>query len=223
LWAPEKAIVRDVEDRVMGGRILDIGVGGGRTIAGLTSISTNYVGIDYSAEMIRVCRSIFPQLDLRVCDARDLRMFSNEEFDFFSFNGIDCVSHDDRLRILDEVLRVLKPAGIFAFSSHNRGRKDFGAFKWVLHWNPVLVLFCNAGNLLNHSRNRRFEVHADEYSILNDSAHGYSTLTYYIQVKDQIDQLRSAGFKGRIQCYDRAGRQADLDCEDPWVYYCVQK
>jgi ubiquinone/menaquinone biosynthesis C-methylase UbiE len=219
------AIVRDVRDRIEGGRILDIGVGGGRTTAGLTSISTNYVGIDYSSEMIRICKNAFPQLDLRVCDARDLSVFSDEEFDFvfFSFNGIDLVSHDDRLRILAEVLRVLKPAGIFAFSSHNLGQRGIGAFKWVVHWNPFLVLYCNTRNLVNHSRNRRFEVHTDAYSIINDSARGYSTLTYYIRVKDQIDQLRSAGFKGRVQCYDRAGKQADVDCKDPWVYYCVQK
>jgi ubiquinone/menaquinone biosynthesis C-methylase UbiE len=152
-------------------------------------------------------------------------VFSDEEFDFvfFSFNGIDLVSHDDRLRILAEVLRVLKPAGIFAFSSHNLGQRGIGAFKWVVHWNPFLVLYCNTRNLVNHSRNRRFEVHTDAYSIINDSARGYSTLTYYIRVKDQIDQLRAAGFKGRVQCYDRAGKQADVDCKDPWVYYCVQK
>jgi ubiquinone/menaquinone biosynthesis C-methylase UbiE len=53
--------------------------------------------------------------------------FENETFDFvmFSFNGLDYLSHSDRLLALGEIRRVLKPAGLLLFSSHNAERKPF--------------------------------------------------------------------------------------------------
>jgi ubiquinone/menaquinone biosynthesis C-methylase UbiE len=54
-------------------------------------------------------------------DARSMIQFADNSFDFilFSFNGIDCVPHSDRLQILQEICRVGKPGCHFFFSSHN--------------------------------------------------------------------------------------------------------
>lgn len=72
-------------------RILDLGVGGGRTTPYLSSLSRNYVGVDYSQEMIRVCRKKFPGKRFIVLDASDLSSFEDSSFDavVFSFNGLD--------------------------------------------------------------------------------------------------------------------------------------
>ncbi|MGD0176607.1 MAG: class I SAM-dependent methyltransferase [Candidatus Bathyarchaeia archaeon] len=103
-------------------RILDLGVGGGRTTPYLSSLSKNYVGVDYSEEMIRVCRSKFPDKQFIMLDASDLSRFEDSSFDaiVFSFNGLDILHPDaKRLQCLRECHRTLSRNGILIFSSHN--------------------------------------------------------------------------------------------------------
>ena len=102
--------------------VLDIGVGGGRTTPYLSAIARRYVGVDYSQAMVEACHEGWPELDFRNCDATDLSEFSDTTFDVvvFSFNGIDNIGDDSgRARCFAEIARVLKPDGVFIFSSHN--------------------------------------------------------------------------------------------------------
>ena len=102
--------------------VLDLGVGGGRTTSYLSRVASRYVGVDYSEAMIRVCKKRFRNLDFLVADASDLSRFEDASFDgvVFPFNGLDCVVPDEkRLRCLRECSRVLRPAGVLIFSSHN--------------------------------------------------------------------------------------------------------
>jgi SAM-dependent methyltransferase len=106
-------------------RILDLGVGAGRTTRYLASISAQYVGIDIAPEMIRECKRKFPSLDIRVMNAADLEDFRDSVFDavVFSGNGIDYLYPDEeRWRCLREVFRVLRPEGLFILSVHNLGK-----------------------------------------------------------------------------------------------------
>lgn len=102
--------------------ILDVGVGGGRTTPYLSHRASRYVGVDYSDEMIRLCRDKFPQTEFRVADAADLAQFPEGSFDgvVFAFNGLDYVlPGEKRGQCLRECARVLKTGGVFIFSSHN--------------------------------------------------------------------------------------------------------
>lgn len=105
-----------------GAAILDMGVGGGRTTGHLAAHASRYVGADYSQSMVDACARRFPGLEFRHCDATDMSQFADATFDVlvFSFNGIDYINDDAaRVRCLSEVARVLKPGGVFIFSSHN--------------------------------------------------------------------------------------------------------
>jgi ubiquinone/menaquinone biosynthesis C-methylase UbiE len=102
--------------------VLDLGVGGGRTTSYLAKVASHYVGVDYSEAMIHACRQKFPGLDFLLADASDLTMFQDASFDavVFSFNGLDSVvPNEKRARCLRECWRVLRPSGVFIFSSHN--------------------------------------------------------------------------------------------------------
>lgn len=105
-----------------GAEILDMGVGGGRTTPYLAKDAKHYVGADYSEGMVNACRQRFPDLEFHHCDATDMSQFTDGAFDVvvFSFNGIDCIgTNEGRARSLAETARVLKPGGLFIFSSHN--------------------------------------------------------------------------------------------------------
>jgi ubiquinone/menaquinone biosynthesis C-methylase UbiE len=102
--------------------ILDVGVGGGRTTPYLFRKASRYVGVDYSEEMIRLCRGKFPQLEFLVADASDLSKFADRSFDaiVFAFNGLDYVlPAEKRRQCLRECERVLRAGGVLMFSSHN--------------------------------------------------------------------------------------------------------
>lgn len=117
--------------------ILDLGVGGGRTSAYLSSAAGRYVGVDYASGMIASCRKKFPHLEFEVGNAADLSSFTTSSFDaiVMAFNGMDCVTPDEsRFRALQEIARVLKPEGLLIFSSHNPR-----AILVRASWNPQRV------------------------------------------------------------------------------------
>jgi ubiquinone/menaquinone biosynthesis C-methylase UbiE len=62
--------------------MLDIGVGGGRTTKYFFPLAKEYVGIDYSPEMIQACKKKFPELRFEVADVRNLSLFGDGHFDF---------------------------------------------------------------------------------------------------------------------------------------------
>ena len=98
--------------------ILDIGVGGGRTTPRLSKGAARYAGIDYSEEMIRICRGKFPKQEFFLAGASDLSMFPDDTFDVIviAFNGLDYVLPDEKRRqCLQECGRVLRSGGCLCF------------------------------------------------------------------------------------------------------------
>ncbi|MGH8900405.1 MAG: class I SAM-dependent methyltransferase [Egibacteraceae bacterium] len=103
-------------------RVLDLGVGTGRTAAALAQRAAVYIGLDYAEQMIATARERHPELDLRVGDATDLRDFADGAFDMvvFSYNGLDYLHPDEaRAQSLQEIRRVLAPAGVLLLARHN--------------------------------------------------------------------------------------------------------
>ena len=106
-------------DWILDRKVLDMGVGPGRTTAYLSRLASGYVGIDYSSSMVEHCVQRFPTTRLELGDARDLSRFEPQTFDFvlFSYAAIGALDHEGRLRVFSEVRRVLHPKGLFAPSS----------------------------------------------------------------------------------------------------------
>lgn len=231
LYTPERIILDNLPEYIRGGYIVDLGVGGGRTTSYLTSISKNYIGLDYSPEMVESSRKRFPNVKFIEGNACDLKQFNDKSFDlvFFSYNGIDYVSHKDRLRILSEIYRVLKDKGIFIFSSHNFAKPRIVNFRSLkLSYNPfrsmVRILRYFIG-MFKQRRIRKYEVYGDNYTIINDPANNMITfMTYYIKCKEQFAQLEKIGFTN-IQAVNLEGNYIHRDSDDKssYIYYSAFK
>lgn len=232
LQLAEAEIFARLNREMSGARMLDLGVGGGRTTPFLVELASDYVGADYSGEMIARCRQRFPDVRFELADARNLSSFAPSSFDFlfFSSNGIDAVAHSDRLQILSEVRRVLAPGGLFVFSTHNR---NFPTPKpWALgHFdvNPLRDPVTFAKRLVsypvgmaNYARHVRHSEVTDDYAIQLDSAHRYSLVHYRITLAAQKRQLEAAGFH-LVGAAGLDGQSISLEqsatAADPWIHY----
>jgi ubiquinone/menaquinone biosynthesis C-methylase UbiE len=221
----ERAVIEILDSSISSMKMLDMGVGGGRTTKYFAPLVLNYTGADYAPAMVNACIEKYgDDYFFITCDARDMEELSDNSFDFvlFSFNGIDSFSHEDRVSSLKEIHRVLRPGGYYCFSSHN------------LNWNGLPDLFslkqvkkiAQAGKSDTDEGTKDFKKQVDRgfrsaykvarLSILNRSfrmkdyisklrkserGHIYDNSlngkakVYYITKDEQIRQLKAASFK----------------------------
>ncbi|HEX8566453.1 MAG TPA: class I SAM-dependent methyltransferase [Pyrinomonadaceae bacterium] len=228
LFEPEKVIFEKLLPAIRNKKILDLGIGGGRTTKYLLQISSDYVGIDYVPEFARETSTKYPGAKILCGDARDLKEFEDNSFDFvlFSFNGLDCISGEDRLKALKEINRVLKKGGFFMFSSHNRDYRYFKKLPWQRRIQYDLnyfkfFLYC-LYYLPAHSRMKKHEVYTNDFALINDPDHRFSLLLYYISIEKQVKQLTDFGFSD-IEAYDMQGKLVKSDTSSHWIYYLAKK
>ncbi len=201
------------------GRVLDVGCGAGRVTGHLIGTAESVHGIDVSDDMAAHCRRLYPNASFRRCDMRDLSGFGTDAFDVVvaSFNVIDAVGHGDRRRTLDQFRTVLAPGGLLVMSSHNlsSASRVVGPAAEVLVQLRAGHLHGTLGGIAhfprrwrNHRRLRRLEGAGPGYRILNDTAHDYSLLHYYVSPPSQVRQLAVHGFE-LLECLDLNGRSLD--------------
>lgn len=199
-----------------GHAVLDIGVGTGRTIPFLEPLARRYACFDYSPAMVERVRRDHPRVDVRLADMRDLSPWPAASFDFvFAANNVlDAIGHDDRLRAVAEIRRVLTAEGLFAFSTHNRRYRLAGHGPLLERSrNPVTQLSLVARYLrcvLNHRRLEARRVETADYALLDDPGHDFGLLHYYVSRDRQAAQLASAGFD-LLSVVDMAGRELGPD------------
>ena len=184
-----------------GRRVLDLGVGTGRTAGVLQPLAGRYVCIDYAREMVEHVRRVLPEVEVHMADMRDLSAWDGGAFDFIfgPDNVLDAVCHEDRLRVLAEVHRLLPADGLLMFSVHNR-RYDLAQCGPRLEFsrNPVTQMVRVAQylrRLMNHRRIGRLRRLEKDYAVLNDIGHDFQLLHYYIDWEAQVRQLEAAGFR----------------------------
>jgi SAM-dependent methyltransferase len=143
LFDVEKALL-DTVFPAKGSTVLDLGCGMGRTSAHLHRLGYQLVACDVSLDMISQAKKAHPLLDFRVMDAAQLD-FAENTFDcvWFSFNGIDHLfPARKRADALNEIHRVLKPGGLFVYSSTNivaRLLISKNPFRFIKHQAPYIL------------------------------------------------------------------------------------
>ena len=191
------------------GIILDLGCGAGRTTYALAERGFIVEAIDYSEAMIERAKkkhaNLSADIHFKVMNAKHLEYGDNYfNYVFFSFNGIDYLSAEpERRQALLEIYRVLKPGGIFAFSSHNslfipnNMRRILNFFKTALYGkiSPYRLEFLKFGRLLTH----------------------------HISVKNQIAELKAIGFEFLKVVSKYSENEKKISRIDPYPSYVCRK
>jgi SAM-dependent methyltransferase len=218
------------------GRVLDLGVGAGRTIPLVAEFGPGYVGLDYSAAMVAVARGNHPGVEIVEGDARDLQAFGDESFDIvlFSNNGIDAVNHDGRLRILAEAYRVLAAGGLLLFSTYNLDGPSARERPWTI---PGLslsqprrtlsrikyrVLTAPAG-LRNYRRLQGNYEQGEGWQVRINGSHEFGIVVHHITLNAEVAELEQVGFRRPSVWSSNDGAAVALgaDTRDVWYFHIL--
>ena len=219
----EAVAIERISGALRDGRVLDIGIGGGRTVPVLGSTAAEYVGIDYTPAMVDAARRRFPSVRIEHMDARDLSAFRTHSFDvvFFSANGIDAVDHVGRRAVLTEAHRVLAPGGVFVYSTHNLEHKNAGRAPWDprQRWprdpRRVLRRFARLPLAIRgHLKSRRKVVRGEGWAMLNTPLYDFGLVIHYITLAEARREITAAGFESTIEVIDMNGEMIG-DGDDP--------
>ena len=194
----------------LSGRVLELGSGAGRLSGYLAEIASEVRGVDISPEMITYSQRRYPKVSFVQGDLRDPAVFGPGPWDAIvaPFNVVDVFGDADRQQLLDRSHAALAPDGLLVMSSHNRAVADrLGDPLRQVGLSPR-SLIPTALHLPRRWLNRRrlvgFQRNEPEYAILNDVAHDYAVLHYYITRDAQTRQLADHGFE-LVECLDLDG------------------
>ncbi|WP_317899517.1 class I SAM-dependent methyltransferase [Aurantibacillus circumpalustris] len=228
IWPIEKKIFAEYKNLLQSGNFLDVGVGGGRTTKYLANICKHYTGIDYSEKFIEKLKEHYPEFEYYTIDASDMSAFQDQTFDFvnFSFNGMDYVDLDNRKKIFSEMYRVLKPKGLFFFSTHNKNHFSFNINPWRNKNNSfsinIKTFLKLVPYLIKKQRQKTHTVYHKDYAIINDSAHNYELMTFYTSPAFLRRQLSDNGFV-EIDYYLKSGEKKDDSQLEEWIFATAKK
>ncbi|HLY66154.1 MAG TPA: class I SAM-dependent methyltransferase [Chloroflexota bacterium] len=234
LFPAERAILEQVRSRLPDMAMLDVGVGGGRTVKYFGALARNCIGIDYAQPMIDACQRRFADQSERMTfelgDMREMAGFGIGTFDFVlaSNNVLDCVDFAGRQRAIAEVRRVMKPEGLFSFSTHNfqrlpallaLSRRDMKHLPGRVRE----IALIRAANLhLGLAPLKRLS--ALDRAIVNDGTFGFKLRLAYIRPRVQLEDLAAAGFRDARVFSILSGEELPLDSRlesvtDPSLYF----
>ncbi len=228
----EEKIFEKFRDKITSGKILDIGIGAGRTTAHLMSFSKEYVGVDFSQPFVDYCKTKYKnqsQVSIQFGDARKLDKLKDQDFDFilFSFNGIDYVDFEGRKKIMAEFSRLLNVGGVLSFSFHNKNNLDQlysfqfprNPFKYLKEWRRMNKVRTLNGNIENYKNK--------DWFIIKDGGDNFKVNTFYIDALFQQQCLQELGFKTFYFHDAVTGKKlSDFDLKistTPWIYISTHK
>jgi ubiquinone/menaquinone biosynthesis C-methylase UbiE len=237
LTAAERELLIHLRDRLTSVRMLDIGVGAGRTAFTFSALVKRYVGVDNAEDMLDLCRERFGETDSRqflLRDATSMPDLPSGEFDvvLFSLNGIDYVDVENRSLILREAKRLLAPRGVFFVSSHSLSclPDDWGDAKLprfrLTHPESAFDIARKAVYLRRRAwANRHLNLNTARkrgYAYVQDGIHSFGAVTFYGTFDYQLHELSAHGFE-TFATYGHEGREIPMDaepCEISISYLC---
>lgn len=217
LWPPEKFLIKKYFKPKSS--ILDIGCGTGRTTIPIFKQNHKVTGIDITPEMIENAKKIASSKKLKIKyelgDATNLEL-KNNSFDnaLFSNNGWTQIpGQENRLKALKEVNRILKPKGVFIFTTHVRTFKGYFWF-WTWQWVKLYIL-----------KPLKFPIDEEEWGDRFFKRESSSSLPYnkkqyiHIPTAEKVkEQIAQSEFK--LVYYEMGNKIAKTNKYYPMFYVC---
>jgi SAM-dependent methyltransferase len=214
-------------------RMLDIGVGAGRTAFTFAPLCTEYIGIDIAPRMVEHSRQRIgesPSVSFRIADVQDLSEWAGARFDvvLFSHNGLDYLDHEGRRRALGQIRSVIADDGIFCVSSHNLEAFPFSP-KWpeAARRTPVRWALRLARSVPHNLRLQKVnrdhdtdELRSKGWAELHDGGHNFEIPAYHVLPEIMERQLQAAGFRlDAAYSTDAVIIDVHAPPRDPWITY----
>ena len=205
------------------GRVLDVGVGGGRTTGMLAGRASSYLGLDIAPEMLELARRRHPGVDLRVGDASDLGDLPDDGFDLvvFSYNGLDALDRAGRKAALGELARVVADDGRVVFSTLSLDGVSFDEAPWRLNGRLrsrrnleyLLSLARHPGaavrGVRNFRMNRARSEDGDGWALRPLRPHEFRFVVHFATLADTVSLATAAGLEV-LSGYADDGRELDV-------------
>lgn len=145
-----KAVKKFVDDIPENSNILDAGCGNGKNMVYMNSKNINCIGIDFSQQLLQICRE--KSLNVLESDIRKLPFVDNE-FDFVISIAVvhHISSHEDRIKSINEMLRVCKSGGkvlisVWALEQDKDSRFNFNLGDNLVKWEDTTRYY----HIFNH-------------------------------------------------------------------------
>jgi SAM-dependent methyltransferase len=208
---PAEVVILVRYREMLDGTVLELGSGAGRLTGYLAELGADVHGVDLAPSMVAYSNQRYPDAHCVVGDMRDLSAWEDGTLSavLAPCNVLDVLSDDERRTLLADARRALADDGIIVMSSHNQA--FLPSLKKPTHLrrtDPLRFAF-DLVRVPRRVRNSRqlvgLEERHDEYAIVNDSAHEYSLLHYYISRDGQEQQFAETGFE-LLECLDLEGR-----------------
>jgi SAM-dependent methyltransferase len=232
---PAESLILARYREALTGRVLDLGCGAGRILGYLVLLGADAHGVDISPQMVDHCRRRFPGTDVRVGDLADVKASIDGPFDavLMSDNLIDVFDDAQRRRVLAALRELLGPGGLLMFSSHNLDQWDQAARAPSSRVKEAVLAAARrspagwvrtAMGLPGARRNRRrlgpLQYRDGDHAVVNDVAHNYALLHYYIGRVAQERQLADVGLDVvEVLEADGVAVPAGEAGQSPWLYY----
>ncbi|XAS77952.1 class I SAM-dependent methyltransferase [Dermatophilaceae bacterium Sec6.4] len=238
----EMIVISDLADTVRGHRILDVGVGAGRSAWFLRLLSQDYLGIDYTPEMVQVARRMRPAVHFEVMDARHLVDIADGTcaLVIFTHAGLDSLDHQGRAEALSEFRRVLAPDGVLVYSTLNRAGEFYrcgpgpvappgqrvGPYSTArFAARAALRPRSHVRGFVNVRRNQsRFADHGD-WAVDTMPTHDWSLLVHYVTTGRATAEVEEAGLEV-TRLVSREGEDLPMESSDSstaWFHVVARK
>lgn len=117
LYLEKPAMITKLPD-LTGKTVLCLGCGSGEEVEIILAKNPKkIVGIDISEKLIEIAKSTYPDIEFYTMDMEQLH-FDSEVFDYV-YSSLTLHYVEDWSKTLHEVYRVMKPGGLFLFSTHH--------------------------------------------------------------------------------------------------------
>jgi ubiquinone/menaquinone biosynthesis C-methylase UbiE len=195
VW-PDVLIFREfIKD---GDKLLDLGCGNGRMVGLFDNKKVDYLGVDFSSELVDCAKKNYPKKEFLVMDALNLNLPEK------SFDVVMCVSvlnhlsKEKHVQFVENIKKVLKLGGYLLMSNWNlwnvRGKKSIWTF---------------ISRFLSAIRNDRVRVGWKNVLTKWKSGETEAELYYYAFTKNEINRLLTQnGFEIERNYYSKRGKRS---------------